>query len=469
MPTEETTDPSIRRSPAPAGVAARAGGALLTCAELDGALAAGAAALDPASAASAAEEATTIRGEPEAVIPRRAERFWTMAGAHAAVDMYAAIIPALSLALAASMNLDKVQVRTLFVLNSVVSGISQPVFARLTDKWNTRLCAPLGLALGAGALCAVGYANAWWQLVVLQVIGMIGVGMFHPIGAALSGHLGRGLSMGRSMAVTLFFTAGMVGSVVGPVLVTRMNEKAGLTSLMWLLAPGLVFAWFLHLVSRRVPHRHSLVTAAVAEAPERRAARRRAVQLLFWAAVMRFGVNTGLFYLFAMWANARIVDDANRAASLSGVLFAMGSVGMGVAATIAGWRVTPGREKTPMIVCPLAAVPLIGLMAFTPPGEAWGYVVMAALVFLSAAGYAAAAPLAISAAQRLMPGNTGVASSLMMGGAWTLSAFFPFLAGWAIDAGGLRLAFLVMAAFLALNAALAALLPRDLLRETAHH
>lgn len=122
-----------------------------------------------------------------------------------------------------------------------------------------------------------------------------------------------------------------------------------------------------------------------------------------------------------------------------------------------------------MVWLPVLGVPLVALMAFTPAGAPWGYAAMLGLVGVSAAGYAASAPLAISLAQRLMPGNTGMASSLMMGGAWTLSAFFPFIAGWAVDAGGLRLGFLVMAAFLLLNAALAAMLPRALLRQTAHH
>lgn len=466
--SDTDSEASIRR-PAGADVVARAPSGPLSRAELDGALAAGAAALDPASAASAAEEATTLRGEPQVAIPRRAERFWTIAGAHTAVDLYAAVIPALSLALAASLDLDKVQLRSLFVLNSVISGVSQPIFARLTDRLNTRICAPLGLAISALCLCLIGYADSYAQLVALQIVGMIGVGMFHPIGAALAGHLGRGLRLGRSMAVTIFFTAGMVGSVLGPVIVTRMNEHGGMRSLIWLIAPGLAFAAFLHAASRRVPHKHSLVTEVVAEEPGARALRRRAVQLLFWAAVMRFGVNTGLFYLFAMWAKERIPHDANEASSLNGVLFAVGSTGMGVAATLAGWRVRAGEEKTPMVWLPVLGVPLVALMAFTPAGAPWGYAAMLGLVGVSAAGYAASAPLAISLAQRLMPGNTGMASSLMMGGAWTLSAFFPFIAGWAVDAGGLRLGFLVMAAFLLLNAALAAMLPRALLRQTAHH
>lgn len=495
--SEDTAEP-IRQAPSPGATVARAvpgepalraGSSASTDASaggvsagsesrpttLDGALAAGAAALDPASAASAAEEATPIRGEPEAVIDRRSARFWTIAGGHVAVDLYAAVIPALSLALAATLSLDKVQLRSIFVLNSVISGVSQPIFARLTDKLDTRFCAPAGLAIAAICLCLIGYAHNYGQLVALQVVGMIGVGMFHPIGAALSGHLGRGLRLGRSMAVTIFFTAGMVGSVLGPVIVTRMNEAGGLSTLVWLIAPGLLFAVVLHAASARVPHRHSLVTEVREEPPALRATRRRAVQLLFWAAVMRFGVNTGLFYLFAMWAKERIPTDANEAASLNGVLFAAGSMGMGVAATLAGWKVRAGREKNPMVWLPVLGVPLIVLMAFTPAQAPWGYAVMLALVATSAAGYAASAPLAISLAQRLMPGNTGVASSLMMGGAWTLSAFFPFLAGWAVDAGealgvgGLRLAFCVMAVFLALNAWLASRLPRALLRDTAHN
>ena len=309
------------------------------------------------------------------------------------------------------------------------------------------------------------------------MIGQIGVGMFHPIGAAFTGQLGRGMSFGRSMAVTIFFTAGMVGSVIGPIVVTRMNQAAGMGSLLWLIPPGLVFAWVLHTATAGVAHRHPhAACGAEAEPEEKRRARLGAVRLLFAAAVLRFGVNNALFYLFARWCHLRIPDDAAMASSATGTIFAVASVGMGVASLAAGRLVKPGREKGPMVVLPIVAAPLVACMGLIDPvgaSSSWG---MLALAFLTATGYASTAPLAITLAQRLMPGNTGVASSLMMGGAWTLSSGFPFLALAAIGLGervtgngGLWAGFVLMALLLLLNGAVSVLLPSRLLRETAHN
>lgn len=422
--------------------------------------------------APAADDAAPL--SPVIGAPRR---FWTVVSGHAAVDFYAGVIPALSIALAAALGLNERELTALFVINSVMSGVSQPIFAWLTDKFDTRLCAPVGLALAALALCLIGHAGTFWQLVGLQVIGQVGVGMFHPIGAAITGQLGRGMSFGRSMAVTMFFTAGMVGSVLGPIVVTRMNQAAGMTSLLWLIPPGVLFAWVLHRATSGVAHRHAQsVRRADAEPPEMKRARVGAVRLLFAAAVLRFGVNNALFYLFARWCSIRIQDDPARASSATGTIFALASVGMGVASLAAGRLIRPGDEKRAMVALPVLASPLIALMGLMNPSASWSQWGMWVLAFVTAAGYAATAPLAITLAQRLMPGNTGVASSLMMGGAWTLSSGFPFLALGAISLGeritgngGLWAGFLLMAFLLAANGALSTFLPDRLLRATAEH
>lgn len=413
-------------------------------------------------------------------------RFWTVVSSHAAVDLYAAVVPALSLALAASLHLSKPQLTALFVINSVMSGVSQPVFAWLTDRLDTRLCAPIGLAISALCLSLIGYADSYAQLIALQVVGQIGVGMFHPIGAALAGQIGRGLSFGRSMAVTLFFTAGMLGSVLGPVLVTRMNERFGMTSLAWLIPFGLIFALVLHRGTRGVAHRQPRHASAEPIAPEKLRACASAVRLLFAAAVLRFGVNNALFFLFSQWCDQRIPDDAAKASSATGGVFAVASIGMGVASLVAGRTVRPGSEKGPMVVLPLVASPLVAAMGFVDPGASWTMPLMMGLAFITASGYAATAPLAITLAQRLMPGKTGVASSLMMGGAWTVSSGFPFLALFAISLGNgkahagapapasgdhvsLLAGFVLMAVLLALNGVMSMMLPSKLLKETAEH
>lgn len=433
-------------------------------------MASAAAALDPAMAATAAEEATTFAAErvvPAAAVSRRAQRFWVMVACHTGVDLYAAFVLALAVALQARLHLSELQLTTLFVINGAVSGFSQPVFAWLTDRLDTRLCGPAGLFIAAAALCSIGYADSFAQLVTLHVVGTVGVGMFHPIGAALTGQLGRGMAMGRSMAVTLFFTAGMVGSVIGPVVATRMNAWFGMDSLVWLILPAAAFAVVVHLASRHVAHRHALVTAKAPETAAERRVRVGAVWTLFTAAVLRFGVNNALFFLLALWCKARITGDATRAASLTGVLFATMSLGMGVAAMAAGRKVRTGHEKGVMVALPLIMAPLIGLMGMVDPAGTSAVWLMGALAFATAAGYASAAPLAISVAQRLMPGSTGMASSLMMGGAWAVSAVFPYLTNWAMGYGGLSAGYWLLAGFLALNGLLSMRLPSRLLRETA--
>ena len=103
----------------------------------------------PPGVADAAVPACLPSDAAHAAVTNCARRFWTVVSSHTAVDFYAGVIPALSIALAAAHGLNERQLTALFVINSVMSGVSQPVFAWLTDKHDTRLCAPVGLALSA--------------------------------------------------------------------------------------------------------------------------------------------------------------------------------------------------------------------------------------------------------------------------------------------------------------------------------
>ncbi len=410
-------------------------------------------------------------------------RFWTLNLSHVIIDVYPIFFASLMLVFKDRFGLNAWQMAAIFATGPIVSGLPQVFFAWATDRLDSRICGWFGLTLGAVCICSIGYATSFWTLWALQIIGMVGTGMYHPIGAALAGQIGGAIKPagtgGRAWGVGLFYTAGMVGGVVGSLLCTRMTRQFGLESLLWLAVPGLFMAVLLYSATHRFPHRHDNHQELRRSIPPSESRERNyAVTLLFIGNVLRFTVNTGLPVLFVIWAEQRLTEDVAKATNLNGNLLAALAVGMGIFGLTARRWSPAGREKKPMLWLTLIGAVLVGAAGFT--GTLLGEIVMYFMVAAAAMGFSAVIPTTISIAQRLLPSRTGLASALMLGTAWSVSAIAPVLAqiffggvdlteahtlpAWRID-----IAFVGFAFLLVISAALTWAIPGDLLRRIGNH
>ncbi|HVP73143.1 MAG TPA: MFS transporter [Phycisphaerales bacterium] len=374
---------------------------------------------------------------------------------HALVDVYSAFIAPLLGVLEIRCKLTAVQAAWLLGIGSLTSGFSQPIAAWLSDRVDSRLCGALGLGLAAICLSAIGLADSYWTLLPLYVLGMIGSGIYHPIGAASMGQLAsRFPGNRRAIGISVFHAAGMIGGITGSIISTRIaTEPGGFDLLRWLMIPGIVAAFALHMLIRGTSHRHHqhremrFVDGEIHE-------RWRTVFMLYISNAIRFTVNMALVYLFVRWSqeviaqrhpsftNAQVAADA---APINGNLNAMLLVGMLIGGISAGALVKAGREKWPMILVPLLFAPCIALMPRAGIGVGYGLAVGCGLAF------AAMVPVSISVAQRMLPHRTSLASGLMLGGAWALAFIGPRAAEWCMASAGLSLTttFTLTAALLA--------------------
>jgi len=406
--------------------------------------------------------------------------FWSVVASHTITDVYPLFFATLVLALRQDLALTSVQVGTIYAATSILSGFPQGFFAWASDRFDTRLCAPLGLFLSAVCTSLIGFADSFEQLLVLISIGQLGSGMYHPIAAALAGQVGGSVvRTGRAMAVSLFFAAGVIGGVVSPLISTRMTAHWGMQSLVLLMIPGVITAAVLVFVLRGLNHRHAdhariVSTLSPAEARRRWAA----VGLLFGGNVMRFIVNSGLVIMFPIWAAARIPGDIPAATALNAnLLFAM-QIGMGVFAIGVGRAIPAGREKPAMVTLSIVGAVFTAFVGFA--GDHLGLWAIYLAAALSSLGFAAVLPMTIGLSQRLLPSRTGLASSLMMGVAWSVGALAPaiaslFMGGVALNEASslppdrIAAAFVGFAGLLLVAGLLGAAIPSRLLREVAVH
>lgn len=407
-------------------------------------------------------------------------RYWLVAGSHTIVDIYPQFFISLAVILKARLELLPLQHQMMYAVTPIFSGLFQPLFAWLGDRFNTRFFGPAGLALGAVCLSLIGFADSFGQLFVLQMLGMIGIGVYHPIGSAVAGALGAealrrdgATRSARSVGLSIFFTAGMIGSVMGPQIATRLTTISdgwlGHSGLRWLgimMIPGLLGAVLLWFTIRRVAHRVERVAGQAirtSEPPPEVAAeitlRRTAVGLLFASNALRFTTNIGLHYVYGLWAGVHYLDEA-KASEMNSWLLSSTFLGMAVTGLLAGWFIRPGREKWPMALSGLLTAPIIAAMPWLGP-----WVILPA-AFLTAIGHFSVIPTSIALAQRLLPHATGWVGSLLMGCGWTVSAVAPFYAGYLNQSIGLEAAFIGVAALMALSGLLSLLLPQGLLERT---
>ncbi len=371
--------------------------------------------------------------------------------AHAAVDALSALVPASLGLLEARLQLTAQQSAWLMGVGPLFSGLVQPIFALVSDRFETRSPGTWGVVLGVLGIGSLGLVSSFWGLAIVYAIGVIGIGMFHPVGVATAGHL---WSERRSTAVSYFFVTGMIGGVLGAMLWPRLLATSGGFQLLPLLAAPLLL---LALVLQRsfaglkpIHHRHA-TNDDTKELPD---AEWAMVCVLYVAAVLRFCVNMALVYLFVRWTQSHVAAEhadwsleqvAKGAAPIVGNLNAATLTGMAFGGLAAGAFVRTGKEKWPMVLVPVLFSPVIALFAFLPIQA--GYL----LAVAAGIGFASMIPVTIALAQRLLPKRTNLASSLMMGGAWALALVGPSCAEYGVTHFGLETTFLLTAGALALS------------------
>ncbi|MEO2046150.1 MAG: MFS transporter [Pirellulales bacterium] len=369
---------------------------------------------------------------------------------HVAVDALAALLPSTLGLLEVRLSMTPKQSAWLLGMGSLFSGLAQPICAFVSDRLSTRQLAVFGMLLSALGIGSLGLAGGLVSLTLIYAVGMIGVGMFHPVGAATIGELRR---HARTSAVSIFFVSGMVGGVAGAFLWPRLLSSA--TGFQWLpmtMVFGLLLVIFLQRnISLLAPVHVAKHNLSDQSAPKIEWAM---MAILYTAAAVRFSVNMALLYLYVRWAEGCVLAEhqdwspgqvATAAAPLVGNFNAATLIGMALGGVFAGLLIRPGKEKWPMVLVPIGFAPLIGWFPYAPLEISY------LLAVAGGIGFASMIPVSIAFAQHLMPRHTNLASGLMMGGAWSIAVIGPRCAEIGVAQLGMPITFVLTAIALALS------------------
>lgn len=378
-------------------------------------------------------------------------RLWALIVSHGVVDFFSyTIIPILTV-LEGRVGMSPAQGAALLAVGSIASGLIQPFTAWLGDRFDTRWFGTLGMLAAVIAISLLGHAHAYWHLVLIQVVGSAGVGAFHPPYAAAMGHLsGRR----RALGISIFIAAGLSGGVAGTSIIPYYVKAFTPEALLYLAAPGLAMSLLLALCVQAMPHRaHDAHRVHGALDPGERRSRWRAVALIYAANAVRFIVSMMIVQLVIRWSEeeamrragvATLTPELRTAAStIGGPIQAAMQIGMGGAGLVLGFAVRERHERAALVLIPcLSTAAVLAFPFVTTQAAAF------CLALIAGVGYAGVMPITIALAQRLLPHRTGLASGLVMGGAWCMAFIGPPLAQRLYQSFGMPTAFAVAGAML---------------------
>lgn len=370
--------------------------------------------------------------------------------AHFVMDSYSSFLFQLLPLMATKLHLTPAQVGLVPPTLTIASSLMQPVYGVISDRYLKRSMAVFGPLIAAIFLSCLGMADSLTMLMALVILGGVGVGMFHPQGAALVSRAASSDGLGRhqGMVMSVFSSAGTVGYALGPLLVAMMVNRYGLENSWYTVIWGAAF-WVI--LFRYCP---PLEQRGKAEgAPALTDALRAAwapLTLLYFAVVLRSAVSVSIqtYWPFALKSSG--MTEMEYGSVLAGFLF-FGGVGGFFGGALADRL---GARRVSMVAM-LIATPLL-LAAFSTRG-------MPSNVLLMAGGAVLNLPIPISVvmAQRLVPGGASTVSALMMGFAWGAGALMTPIVGAMSEKFGFARALAIVAVFPLGSAALLWLYPKD--------
>lgn len=341
--------------------------------------------------------------------------FITLLAAHLLGDFYAAFYGPLVPVLRDQLHISVVAALTLATLYGVTSNFLQPVFGMVGERFGRRRLLALGIAGASVGMAGLGFGSNVTIIAVMLVVGGIGVGMFHPCGAALAGQVGGAR---KSAAIAMYMVGGNLGVMLSP-LVVPVLAQYDLRYVAFLGIPGLIFSlwlWRRPLTEER-PH----VPAAGFRIAETWDTFRR-VWPVFVDVILRFMPVTLFATLLPLYDKLRGMDNVEAGRPLAAFMLA-GGVGV-----LAGGWLAGRVAHLPLVVLSETCA---GICFFLAP-MCWGasyYVLLCVGAFFA---YSLMS-VQIAAAQRLAPRTEGAASGIVMGLAYGIGSLALIPMGWLSD------------------------------------
>jgi FSR family fosmidomycin resistance protein-like MFS transporter len=353
------------------------------------------------------------------VNPSEKKRVWPVALAHGLNDGYGAFLSALMPILIERLGISLTLAGLLTSIRSSIGSFAQWPLGLAADRFGARTFAIFGPLLTAFSMCFLGLMPSYWGVVVLLVLAGLGTAALHPAGASLVPE-----GSGRGLRMALFSAGGTLGVALGPILVTQVVARFGLSATPFLFIPAIFVCLALFLFIPTGPRSPNSQGLRLHRHPQ------RAKLLRLWGMGMfRDVVGTAVSgFLAVVWVRR------GASLTLAGLSLTIYSLASAVG-DLAGGRLSDrfGRKEV-LAGAMFFALPSLYLFLFTDG--------LVSFLFLALFGLALAAsvPVTLVYGQELVPESRGAVSGLLLGLVWGVGSLLVTAVGALADRVGLELA-----------------------------
>ena len=358
--------------------------------------------------------------------------------------------------------LDNATIGLVALTYAAAGSVSQPFFGYLVDRWGRSWWVPTALAYGGLVAATWGLSSSFPMLLALAALGGLGSGAFHPLGASAAA--GVTADRNRNAAMSAYTVGGTTGFAIGPLVMVALLALFGRGGTVALVVPGLVVAL---LLARHVPNsnarRGARETEVLRPANGPTTVAWGLLARLVAVVMLRSWSFLALFQFVPIW-----YDDQGYGPAFYGPL-ATTLILSGAVGTLLGGVVADRHgARQVMLLSVLLAIPPLLLFVGFPGWWAFGTGAVLGLIADSSLG------VTLVAAQRLMPGRTGVASGVILGLGFVTGGLGVPVTGlladlWGLQAALLSLAVPLAAAVLVVLSIPAAVLAAPSRRAIEHH
>jgi FSR family fosmidomycin resistance protein-like MFS transporter len=355
--------------------------------------------------------------------------------AHLGVDLLNSQVAILLAFLSGPLQLSNTLIGLVSTLYSLSGSLSQPIFGWISDRGHAKSFAVGGVIWMAGCF-TIAFLIPGRLALIFLVVGAFGSAAFHPTGASEATKRGqRHLARLETTAASIFFFFGQGGLFMGPMLGGPLLDrwgKDGLFTLLLIVIPAAIYlqrVWQPELISHGPTLKPiSSWTFAWRTLPGISAF----ILLIFLRAWTQMSVNAFL---------PKYLRDLGFRPSIFGPIAALFMGGAAVGGVVGGWLADRfGNRVVTFWSLSLAVVPILGLAIAQDPYT------FAVLTFIAGALVGAPHSIIIVLAQRMLPGQMGAASGLVLGFTFTSGAIGNLFSGLIADWMDLPTLFLILAA-----------------------
>jgi FSR family fosmidomycin resistance protein-like MFS transporter len=362
----------------------------------------------------------------------------TLTTGHLVNDFYLLVLPFLIPTFIASFNLSYFQAGLLALATTVLSGMLQPVFGFLADKYALRkkLLIAGFLAFGLG-LMLMGLAPTYTVILIACFIYGLGMATFHP---QSTNFLTTTFASTKGRVMGIHGIGGSIGNFLAPTLVALLVTFIGWRNGVFvLIAPAILIVALLSFVLKERPK-------APVESFWQGISKKLIILALTYSLVLM------LYQGFLTFLPTYLVEQGSTISQAGGISSLMLLVGF-LSQPCGGYLYDKVGGKFVLIMGAMGA-----------GGALWLFTLSQSILFIILVGAFVSAlfPVALTMSSEISTGNrVGMSVGLVFGISSTLSAFTSALTGYAADILGLNLAFQFLVALPLFAIGLALLLPQN--------